>query len=112
MTDNGKCEKGNGRGEGEEYPPLTVAYALSYDRERDQSPRLSAGGKGHIAARIIALARENDIPIREDPALVQALSTLKVDDSIPPELYRAVAEVYAWLGKIERKTALTEKRTL
>lgn len=73
------------------------AAAIRYDAERDEAPRLTAKGGGHVAERIIELARRHDIPVREDKALVEVLSRLDIDRQIPPELYRAVAEILAFV---------------
>ncbi len=77
--------------------PPKVAAAIRYDSAKDDAPRLTAKGKGHVADRIIELARQNNIPIRSDRALVQILSKLDLDQQIPPELYRAVAEILAFV---------------
>ncbi len=55
------------------------------------------------AEEILRLARENDVPLRHDPALAGALATLDVGRQIPPELFRAVAEVLAFVYSINRK---------
>lgn len=73
------------------------AAALRYERGTDRAPRVIARGEGHIAERILALAREHDVPIHEDRELVQVLSKLEVDSEIPLEVYQAVAEVLAFL---------------
>jgi flagellar biosynthesis protein len=73
------------------------AAAIRYDAEKDDAPRLTAKGGGHVAEKIIELARSHDIPVREDKALVQILSRLEIDRQIPPELYRAVAEILAFV---------------
>ncbi|HIF50809.1 MAG TPA: flagellar biosynthesis protein FlhB, partial [Thiotrichaceae bacterium] len=67
------------------------AIALSYDGVT--APTLSAKGAGEIAEEIIALAKEHNVPIREEPDLVNLLAKLKLDEEIPRELYIAVAEV-------------------
>jgi flagellar biosynthesis protein len=54
-------------------------------------------GRGAIAERILALAAEHHIPIKSDPALVQILSKLDLDEQIPVELYKAVAELLAFI---------------
>ncbi|MCU0530970.1 MAG: EscU/YscU/HrcU family type III secretion system export apparatus switch protein, partial [Syntrophales bacterium] len=69
-----------------------MAAAIRYDPDNSDAPRLTAKGSGHVAEKIIELARRHDIPVREDKALVQILSKLDIDRQIPPELYRAVAE--------------------
>ena len=74
-----------------------IAAAIRYDSAKDDAPRLTAKGKGHVAERIIELARQNNIPVRSDKALVQILSKLDLDQQIPPDLYRAVAEILAFV---------------
>lgn len=78
-------------------PKTILAAALEYDAEHDAAPRVVARGRGAIAETIIALAREHNIPIRSDPGLVQLLSRLEIDEQIPLELYRAVAEILAFV---------------
>ena len=56
-----------------------------------------------IAVEILQIACENDIPLREDPALAEALATLSVGEYIPPELFRAVAEVLAFVCRVNGK---------
>jgi len=74
-----------------------IAAAIEYDAKRDNAPRMTAKGRGHIAEKIIALARKHNIPVKEDPVLVDLLSRLDIDEHIPPELYQAVAEVLAFV---------------
>ena len=62
-----------------------------------------ASGAGEIANRIIDLAKEHDIPIKEDPDLIEILSKVEVDQEIPPNLYKAVAEIFSFLYKITKK---------
>jgi len=73
------------------------AVALEYDSAGASAPRVVAEGSGVVAERILELAREYRVPIREDPLLVDALAKLAVGDSIPPELYMVVAELCGWL---------------
>ncbi|HTZ40565.1 MAG TPA: EscU/YscU/HrcU family type III secretion system export apparatus switch protein [Syntrophales bacterium] len=80
-----------------------VAAAIRYDSAKDDAPRLMAKGKGRMAERIIELARKHDIPIRTDYALVHVLSKLDLDQQIPPELYRAVAEILAFVYSTNEK---------
>ena len=67
------------------------------------APRVTASGQGLIADRIVEVARENGIPIREDPALAQALAALELDTEIPEDLYTAVAEAIAWAYTLDAK---------
>jgi flagellar biosynthesis protein len=83
-----------------------AAVALAYSPEKDLAPRVVASGSGKIAEQIVALARQHDIPLYEDPALAAALATVNLGDEIPPELYLVVAEVLAYIfrmmGKMRR----------
>jgi flagellar biosynthesis protein len=76
------------------------AVALKYDGKNDKAPRVVAGGRGAIAEKIMAVARENHVPLYEDKNLVQILEALELDTEIPPELYRAVAEVLAFIYRL------------
>ncbi len=78
----------------------TKAVALKYDRNRDGVPKVAAKGKGEIAERIIAIAKEHGIPIRQDADLVEVLSRLDVETEIPPGLYKAVAEILAFIYRV------------
>ena len=79
------------------------AVALKYEREKDRAPRLVAKGVGTVAERIVELARESGVEILEDEELVEFLVALDVGDEIPPELYRAVAEVLAYVYRVTRR---------
>lgn len=79
------------------------AAALRYKPPRDTAPRLVAKGQGFVADRIIEAARQHRVPIREDPFLVEALSTLNLYKQIPPELYRTVAEVLLFVYRLNEK---------
>jgi flagellar biosynthesis protein len=72
------------------------AVALEYERGRDRAPRVSATGAGPVGERILEAAREHGIPIRRDPDLAEALAQLDLWQSVPPELYAVIAEVFAW----------------
>jgi len=81
----------------ENKPTVRTAAAITYDAEKNRAPEVSAAGRGTVAERIIEIARENGIPIKYDPDLVQILSKIKVGSEIPVELYRAVAEILAYV---------------
>jgi flagellar biosynthesis protein len=80
-----------------------IAAAIRYDAAKDDAPKLTAKGKGHVAERIIELARQHDIPVRSDKALIQILSQLDIDQHIPSELYKAVAEILAFVYSANEK---------
>ncbi len=77
-------------------PSRRSAVALRYRRHDDPAPRITAAGSGPVADRILEIAREHDLPLREDPDLIEALSVLNLNAMIPPELYDVIAEVLAW----------------
>ncbi|MDC3416410.1 EscU/YscU/HrcU family type III secretion system export apparatus switch protein [Aquibacillus salsiterrae] len=79
------------------------AVALRYDKETTHAPTITATGKGHVADNIIKHAITNDIPIQEDPSLVELLSKLNVHQQIPEELYQAVAEVFAFIYQADKE---------
>jgi flagellar biosynthesis protein len=60
-----------------------------------------AAGAGLIADRIVNAAREAGVPVREDPALAEALAALDLGQEIPEDLYTAVAEVLAWAYRLD-----------
>ena len=72
------------------------ATALRYDRGENGAPAVVATGAGLIAERIVEIAREQGVPVREEPALAEALARLELDQEIPPDLFAAVAEVLVW----------------
>lgn len=78
-----------------------LAVALSYDRDRDDAPRVVASGRGEIAEKIIETAREHGVAIESDPALAAALSFVELDAPIPEELYRAVAAVIGFVMRLQ-----------
>ncbi len=77
--------------------------ALKYRQGADSAPQVVAKGRGLIAEKILALARERGIPIREDRNMVEILSTLNLYEEIPPDLYKAVAELLAFIYKLDSK---------
>jgi flagellar biosynthesis protein len=80
------------------------AAALSYEPGQT-APRVVASGRGLLAERIIAAAREAGVPVRSDPALARALAALDLGEEVPEAMYRAVAETLAWAYKLDAQTA-------
>ena len=78
------------------------AVALKYDMQQDNAPRVIAKGKGHVAEHILATAQKNSIPIYQNKTLVNMLMALEIDREIPPELYKAIAEVMAYVYKMDK----------
>ena len=77
-----------------------LAVALQYDRKG--APRVVAKGRGTIGEKIVEVAKANDIPIEENEVLAGALSKVEIDDEIPVELYKAVAEVLVFVLRLSR----------
>jgi flagellar biosynthesis protein len=75
-----------------------LAVALHYDKTG--APRVVAKGRGTLGAKIIEVAKANDIPIEENEILASALSRIELGDEIPAELYKAVAEVLVFVLRL------------
>lgn len=80
-----------------------LAVALEYETGTREAPRVTAKGYGVIAEQIIAAAEEHGIVIESNVHLAEALSGVELDDSIPIELYEAVAEVIAYVLRASSK---------
>src|SRR6266498_291167 len=81
--------------------PHSAAVALAY-RAGQSAPKVVASGRGVIAKAIIAGARAHGIYVHESPEMVSLLMQVDLDQHIPPELYVAVAELLAWVYRLER----------
>lgn len=82
-----------------------LAVALRYNEDKEAAPRVLAKGAGNVAQKILDIAKEENIPVREDPDLVEALTKLDVGSLIPTELYPAVAEVLAYVYRQNQRYA-------
>ena len=76
------------------------AVALAYSQTA-AAPRVVAKGRGLIAEQIITRAREHGVYVHESPELVSLLLQVDLDQRIPPQLYIAVAELLAWIYRLE-----------
>lgn len=85
---------------------LKKAVALRYDRKKDDAPTVVAKGQGKIAQKIIELAQKHGIPIKDDPDLIEVLSSLEIDEEIPSQIYVAVAELLAFVYSANSKRPL------
>ena len=79
------------------------AVALRYEPQRRQAPKVVAKGRGFVAENILAAAQKNAIPVYQNKSLVNMLMALELDREIPPELYRTVAEVLAYVYRIDKR---------
>lgn len=82
---------------------LEKAVAILYDSQSTASPKVVATGKGEVARKIIEVAREAGVHIQEDANLVELLSKIELGEEIPTELYQTVAEILAFVYKVNEK---------
>ena len=85
-------------------PDLGEAVALAYEQGA-MAPRVVAKGRGLVAAEIIRRAGEAGVYVHESPDLVRMLMQVDLDRHIPPQLYVAVAELLAWIYRLEREAS-------
>jgi len=88
---------------------IDKAAALKYSRGDASAPKMVAKGRGKVAEKIVEIAQAHNIPIKEDKELVEFLSTLDLYQEIPQELYKAVAEILAFIYSIKDKAARSGK---
>ena len=81
----------------------SLAIALAY-APGDTAPRIVAKGRGLIADEIIRRARQYGVFVHESPELVTLLMQSNLDDHIPPQLYIVVAELLAWIYRLEQRS--------
>jgi flagellar biosynthesis protein len=87
--------------------PRHAAVALAYARD-GAAPKVVAKGRGLVAQAIIERAHQHGIFVHESKDMVALLMQVDLDQRIPPELYRAVAELLAWVYRLEQKELLPE----
>jgi flagellar biosynthesis protein len=88
------------------------AVALGYDEKKDNAPKVLASGKGLIAEKIIEIARDNNIPMHRDADLVEILSLLEIDESIPIEVYSVVAKIFTFIYEQNTQKKLNKLKNL
>jgi flagellar biosynthesis protein len=79
------------------------AVALRYNRDKEHAPRIVAKGSGQIAERIIEVARAHGVTLYEDKDLIELLSKLELYDVIPAQLYQVIAEILAFVYRLNKK---------
>ncbi len=87
----------------------TKAVALKYKAYEDLAPKVIAKGKGEIAKKIIAKAKEFDIPLFQNEELADMLLNVDVGEEIPPKMYETIVEVFIWLYKLEEKAQISKR---
>ncbi len=83
----------------------TCAVALQWDGE--SAPKVTAKGEGSVAEKILALAKEHNIPLQENGELAAVLAQLELGDEIPERLYLAIAEVIAFAYYLSGRVSVT-----
>jgi len=85
------------------HDEIRRSIALSYDPDSDRAPKVLAKGLGPLGDAILAIAKKHDIHIYEDPALARSLYVLELGQEIPEDFYTAIAEVLAFIYRIDKK---------
>lgn len=85
--------------------PPAKAAALQYERGKSAAPKLTAKGAGPIAEKIIAIAEAHNIPMHRDADLLEILEKVELDTEIPLEVYAVVAEIFAYVYKVNQQNA-------
>ncbi|HUW59496.1 MAG TPA: EscU/YscU/HrcU family type III secretion system export apparatus switch protein [Candidatus Bathyarchaeia archaeon] len=88
---------------GEKKEKRRHAVALRYNAQKDAAPRVVAKGSGLLADKIIEVAREHGVHVHEDAQMVALLAKVQLDSPIPEDLYRAVAEVLAFVYRLDQR---------
>jgi flagellar biosynthesis protein len=87
---------------------MKKAVAMKYKAYENNAPKVVAKGSGKIAKKILEKAKEYEINIFKNEELTEMLMNIEVNEEIPPELYKAVVEVFIWLHKTEKKAQISK----
>lgn len=79
------------------------AVALEYDQEKQQAPKVVAKGAGYVAENILKQAEQHEVPVYRNQTLTNMLMAIELDREIPQELYQLVAEVLAFVYRLDQK---------
>ncbi len=82
---------------------MKKAVALRFDKTQESAPRVIASGKGESAENIIKIAKVHNLPIQKNEDLVELLSKVELNREVPDNLYKAVAEVFAFIYKMSNE---------
>jgi flagellar biosynthesis protein len=83
-----------------EIPRRQTAVALNDGARKGEVPKITAAGRGKIAEKILQLAFENGIRVREDSTLAEMLAKIELDSPIPSEAFMAVAEILSYVYRV------------
>jgi len=81
----------------------TSAVSIQYEKGENGAPKVTAKGQGLVAEKIIAMAEEQNIPIKSDKDLMALLEKIDVGQEIPESLYKIVAELLAWVYTLNKE---------
>jgi flagellar biosynthesis protein len=81
------------------------AVALRYNKDREDAPRVVAKGRGFVAQQLLSIARRSAVPVYQNQTVTQLLMAVELDREIPPELYQAVANVLAYVYRLDGRAA-------
>lgn len=79
------------------------AVVLKYDDKKHDAPVVKAKGRGFVAEKILQEEKKYHVPVYEDEALLELLEKININETIPEELFRAVAEVFAFIYLIDKQ---------
>lgn len=79
------------------------AVALHYDEKNNAAPKVVAKGQGYLADKILNAAQQSSVPVYQNKTLAGMLMAVDLDREIPPDLYTAVAEVLAYVYRMDQK---------
>ncbi|WP_421381460.1 EscU/YscU/HrcU family type III secretion system export apparatus switch protein [Bacillus salacetis] len=80
-----------------------TAAVIRYDESEEKAPKVVARGSGHIAAKIMELAKEHNVSMQEDSSLVQSLLDIDLGENVPPQLYSVIAEILLLIEEMENE---------
>lgn len=102
MSDSDNTQNQNKNNEEKKLSPA-YAVALGYDPNKDNAPKVLAKGQNQIAEKIIQIAIDEGIEIRQDADLVEMLKAVDIDQEIPVEAFAAVAEIISYVYKANNR---------
>lgn len=82
---------------------LKKAVGIGFEKNKDKAPKIIAKGKGEMAERIIAIAKEHGIHVKEDKSLIEILDKFDIAQEIPEELYQVIAEIFLYVYNLEKR---------
>jgi flagellar biosynthesis protein len=80
--------------------------ALCYDPGRDRAPKVAGKGQGAVAEKILEVARQHNIPVRQDKDLLEILAQLNLHSEVPSQVYKAVAEILAFVYRLTNRSLI------